>query len=407
MKRVKKEVKLRHYVLTRIIAPFVRFFVKRSYKLKMKHYKALKKKGPFVILGNHSINIDPIIMGLHFPFHVYFIATEQVFNLGFLSSLLKYIVNPIKKSKSVSDMETIRKTKRIVEQGGSIGIFPEGNTSYSGQTGIIQPATVKLIKLLKIPVIILNMKGLYLSYPRWSIYRKKGHSHSFIKKIITPEMYLNWSDEYLYEVLKSELHVNAFEDQAESQVMYRGKKIAHGLEKLIFMDLKTNKPFVTYTKDNQLLSKDSDFKLTYLPNGRVTDQDGNEMTLIEMEKRVKIAYFNYYKQVVGDKLFEEDVKLNESLSNRKIKLGTYRLTLYKTHLLLENVHKSFILSYDEITNIVMQGKYQIIVYAKDTTYILKLDRYSSIYKYVLTFQYYQYIQLGGLSIDDNYINFGI
>ena len=106
------------------------------------------------------------------------------------------------------------------------------------------------------------------------------------------------------------------------------------------MDLKTNKPFVTYTKDNQLLSKDSDFKLTYLPNGRITDQDGNEMTLIEMEKRVKIAYFNYYKQVVGDKLFEEDVELNKSLSDRKIKLGSYKLSLYKTHLLLENDYES-------------------------------------------------------------------
>ena len=70
-------------------------------------------------------------------------------------------------------METIRKTKRIVQQGGSIGIFPEGNTSYSGQTVQILPATVKLIKMLKIPVIIMNIKGMYLSYPRWAIYKKK------------------------------------------------------------------------------------------------------------------------------------------------------------------------------------------------------------------------------------------
>ena len=62
-------------------------------------------------------------------------------------------------------MEAIRKTKRIVQAGGSIGIFPEGNTTYNGQTATIQASTVKLIRMLKIPVIIINMKGFYLSFP--------------------------------------------------------------------------------------------------------------------------------------------------------------------------------------------------------------------------------------------------
>ena len=79
-------------------------------------------------------------------------------------------------------METIRKSKRIVNQGGSIGIFPEGNTTYSGENVYMTPATVKLIKMLKIPVIIINMKGLYLTFPRWAVYRKKGKATSYIKK---------------------------------------------------------------------------------------------------------------------------------------------------------------------------------------------------------------------------------
>lgn len=96
MKKTPKEVRLRHQVLTRLIVPFVRIYIVIKYKLFYKKYKALNKKGPFIVLANHTVNIDPMIMGMQFPFHLYYIATEQVFNLGFLSKVIKFIVNPIK-----------------------------------------------------------------------------------------------------------------------------------------------------------------------------------------------------------------------------------------------------------------------------------------------------------------------
>ncbi|NWH11558.1 hypothetical protein HXW96_02425 [Acholeplasma laidlawii] len=55
----------------------------------------------------------------------------------------------------------------------------------------------------------------------------------------------------------------------------------------------------------------------------------------------------------------------------------------------------------------MQGKYQVIIYLPNETYMMRLDDYSSIYKYVLTYQYYKYIKDGGISIDDKHFNFGI
>jgi len=407
MKNNKKEVRFRHHLITRMILPFIRIFIKRSFRLKVKQYKALKNKGPFIVLGNHTVNEDPIVMGLMFPFHLYYIATEQVFNLGFLSKVLKYVVNPIRKAKSVSDMETIRKTKRIVQESGSIGIFPEGNTSLNGETSVIQKSTVKLIKLLKIPVIIMNTKGFYLTHPRWSIYRKKGSTKAYIKKIITPDTYLSWSDDELYDVLKDELYVNAFVDQALMDVHYKGKKIAHGLEKLVFMDLDKNVAFVTYSEGNALKSKVSDFKLTYLTTGRVKLNNGEVKTLVEIDKLVKLKYFEYYKSFEGDYLFEETVLVNQSFSHAKKNLGHFKLVLHKDGFILNNESQTFQWTFDNIINIAMQGKYQIIIYMDQATYILRLDPYSSIYKYVLTYQYYKHIQSGGTSINDNDYNFGI
>jgi 1-acyl-sn-glycerol-3-phosphate acyltransferase len=407
MKVKQREVRFRHHFITRMIMPFIRLFIKRSFKLKIKHYKALKNKGPFVVLGNHTVNEDPIVMGLMFPFHLYYIATEQVFNLGFLSKVLNYVVNPIRKAKSVSDMETIRKTKRIVQEGGSIGIFPEGNTSINGETSTIQKSTVKLIKLLKLPVIIMNSKGFYLTHPRWAIYRKKGPTQVYIKKIITPDTYLSWTDDYLYDVLKDELYVNAFDDQVLMDTHYKGKHLAHGLEKLVFMDLDKHVPFVTYSEGNTLKSSISDFKLTYLTTGRVQMNNGDVKTLVELDKLIKKNYFNYYQSFTESLLFKENVKVNQSFINHKSDLGQFKLALHKDALVLENESLNYHWLFDEIKSIAMQGKYQIIIYMDQATYILRLDPYSSIYKYVLTYQYYKYIQSGGKSINDNDYNFGI
>src|SRR5690554_968277 len=169
----------------------------------------------------------------------------------------------------------------------------------------------------------------------------------------------------------------------------------------------SKKPFVTYSKGNKLKSHDSDFELTYLPNGKVLDKDNQLHTLVEIERQVKIAYFNYYKENKESLLFEEEVQLVKSFATHKEKLGRYRLKLFKERVYLTNVDNTLDFSFDEITNIVMQGKYQVIIYLPNETYMMRLDDYSSIYKYVLTYQYYMYIKDGGTSIDDKHFNFGI
>lgn len=79
----KKEVKKRHIFIITLAKIFVTIPLKIKYRYTYKKYKDLKD-GPYLILGNHTISIDPILMGLSFPFHIYYFATEQIFNLGLL-----------------------------------------------------------------------------------------------------------------------------------------------------------------------------------------------------------------------------------------------------------------------------------------------------------------------------------
>src|SRR5690606_23551166 len=146
MKR--KEVKFRHRVIPFFARIILWPIIKIKYRYKYKKYKDLAKKGPFLVLSNHTIPMDPILLGLSFPFHLYYFASEQIFNLGLLSKLLVYAVNPISKAKGTSDINAIRKARKIVKEGGSIGLYPEGNVTYDGKTAKINDSVVKLIRLL-------------------------------------------------------------------------------------------------------------------------------------------------------------------------------------------------------------------------------------------------------------------
>lgn len=381
-----KEVLTRHFIITRPLKPFVGLFFRIKYKFKYKKYKDLKNTGPYLVLGNHTVPVDPILMGLSFPFHLYYFATEQIFNLGFISKILVHVVNPIKKTKSLSDLSAIRKAKKIVLEGGSVAVFPEGNVSYDGKTTHINPSIVKLVRLLNVPVIIYKTQGLYLSNPRWANYLKKGQSSACIEKIISPEEYKKLDDQELYDLLVQLLYVNAYEDQNKLKHVYTGKKIAEGLQRLVFIDFEKNIPFVMETKKDLLFSTKGDLKLKYHTSGLLS-YNNTSINLVDINKLVIKSYIAYLKHNNENFLFTEKVDLEESTSNKKIKLKKHYLQMYKDKILFISKNDNE-LRYDDIKNIAIQGKRKLIIYAKDKDYLVKLNKKSSPYKYLLTYQYY-------------------
>lgn len=384
-KKRKKEVKFRHRVSRKFFKFILWPFIKIKYRYEYKYYKDLKKKGPFLILANHTIAMDPILLSFAFPFHIYYIATEQIFNLGLLSKLLLYLVNPISKTKASTDITTIRKAKTIVNEGGSIGVYPEGNVTYDGGPVTINKSIVKLVRFLKIDIIIFGTNGLYFSDPRWSLNRKKGKSSGEILRIIKKSEYDKLNDDDLYELIKETLNFTAYEKQEENPVKFKGKELAKGLERLVFMDLKTNKAFVTYTKGNTLKSRDSDFSLTYDEYGFVYDENNKKYNLIEINNIVKEKYLNYYNNLEENFIYEENVNLELTTNKEKRDKGEVLLKLYKNKIVLNNQE----ILYDDFSSIAIQGKRKIIIYYETKTYLVTFKDNSSPYKYLLTYQIYK------------------
>lgn len=228
MNKRKKWVRPRHAVF-HFLGRFIYLFVNAKMHYKCKIYK-LEKGKPNLILCNHQTAWDMGMLYMSFNRPLYFVASDDLFSERY-SKALEYIFAPIPKSKSLHDVGAIRAMKQVINEGGNVAMYPEGNRTYSGKTEYIDPALVKLIRFLKVPVILYNIQGGYGVMPRWSQKVAKGKFVGFVKKVLEPSDYQAMSDEELYNLIIENLAV----DDTTLNCTYKGKRRAECVERLLYI----------------------------------------------------------------------------------------------------------------------------------------------------------------------------
>jgi len=135
-----------------------------------------------MFLPNHTNQWDPFLISIVSWKPVRWVASDGLFRDT--AKLLLLAIGVIPKIKEQSDMITIKELQRAISLGFPVGIFPEGEQNWDGKTSELIPATAKLVRLLKIPVIVPISKGAYLSKPRWSWKIRRTRVEIHYKRII-------------------------------------------------------------------------------------------------------------------------------------------------------------------------------------------------------------------------------
>ncbi|MCG8454183.1 MAG: 1-acyl-sn-glycerol-3-phosphate acyltransferase [Spirochaetales bacterium] len=171
-----------NYLTKIFLFPFMYF------KLNTRYYnlKAVwGTRGPYLLLPNHTNHWDPFIISTCTPIPVRWVASDAQFREAFKTILL--MVGAIPKVKSQSDMVTLQGVKEAMALRQAAGIFPEGMQNWGGKTEELIPATAKLVRFLKVPVIVPLIKGGFLSKPRWSWQNRKCRVEVHFQRIISAE----------------------------------------------------------------------------------------------------------------------------------------------------------------------------------------------------------------------------
>jgi 1-acyl-sn-glycerol-3-phosphate acyltransferase len=170
--------------------------------------------GPYLLLSNHIGTYDPFILSYYLRHPPHFVSSDAVFKDPLLGFFLKRL-GVIPKKKNVRDTQVIRDMKTVTQNGGAIGLFPEGSRSWTGTSLHVEPSIAKLIKLLNVPVITAVMKGMHLTNPRWAF--KLRRSSMII------DYKLTLSQDQIQEASIEEIYQKVVQDIAHDEVDFQRK----------------------------------------------------------------------------------------------------------------------------------------------------------------------------------------
>ena len=230
MQKKKKWIKCRHSIIRNVAYFPVYVYSKWKYGLTVDRFKEQQDRA-YLILYNHQTAFDQFFVGMAFKGPVYYLASEDLFSKGWVSSLIRWLVAPIPIKKQTTDISAVMQCLRVAKEGGTIAIAPEGNRTYSGKTEYMNPAIAGLARKLKLPIALYRIEGGYGAQPRWSDVVRNGKVHSYVSRVIEPEEYAKMTNEELLAAIEEGLFVN----EGVSDGIFKSGKRAEYLERAIYV----------------------------------------------------------------------------------------------------------------------------------------------------------------------------
>ncbi len=107
---------------------------KTLYRIEVTGKQNVPKKGPVIICSNHISNIDPPVVGITCPRDIHFMAKDELFQKKFIGGLLRKLhAFPVK--RGMQDRQALRDGLKVLKDGHTLGLFPEGTRSTNGELG--------------------------------------------------------------------------------------------------------------------------------------------------------------------------------------------------------------------------------------------------------------------------------
>ena len=393
-----KWVKKRHAVIIRIIAPFFHLFLKLKYGVRIEKFDRENGR-QYLVLFNHQTASDQFFVSISFKKHVYYIASEDIFSKGFISSLLRFAVAPIPIKQQTTDIVAIKNCIRVAAEGGTIALAPEGNRTYCGETVYINPSIVYLIKKLGLPLAIYRIEGGYGVHPRWSDVVRRGKMRAYVSRVIEPEEYAAMSGEELYELIKTELYVN----EANADNVFEHKRRAEFLERAIYVcpycglsSFKTKGHVISCEKchrriffqpTTELIGDGFDFPFRFVNDWYTYQNDF--INSFEPNGEQKAPLF-----CDTGSLFEVVVYKNKRLIKENI-----TLSLYPDKLVIdEGKDSEIIFDFDSISAITILGRNKLNVYSGNKIYQIKSHKRFNALKYINFYNRFINIKKGDTNV---------
>lgn len=393
-KKAKKWMKFRHRVIRNLGYCVMYPYSKWKYNLQIDKFKEQEDR-PYLILMNHQTPYDQFFVGMAFRGPVYYMATEDIFSLGWVSHLLRWAVAPIPIKKQTVDLNAVMTCMRLAREGGTIAIAPEGNRTYSGTTEYMNPAIAGMARKLKMPIVLYRIEGGYGSEPRWSDVIRKGRVHCYVSQVIQPEEYEKLTNEELFQIIEKGLYVN----EAVAEGCFRSKKKAEYLERVMYVcpwcglsefeshgneaHCKKCGKTLRYEEDKTISGVDCQFPFRFIKDWYEYQKEFvNKVDLLAHRQEALYTDTADFSEVI---VYQHKVPIRKGVS---MKLYGDRVTID------EGTEHEQVLSFDKVNAMSVLGRNKLNIYHEKQVYQFKGSKRFNAVKYVNFYHRYKNIQSG-------------
>ena len=136
--------------------PVSRWLIRRRYDVREHGTGNVPPQGPLVVAANHTGVIDGPLLAIFGPRPVHALTKEEMFR-GRLGPLLR-ATGQVELDRFATDLRAVRTCLHILEHGGAVGIFPEGNRG-AGDLTLFRNGAAYLALVTGAPIVPLMMFG--------------------------------------------------------------------------------------------------------------------------------------------------------------------------------------------------------------------------------------------------------
>lgn len=307
------------------IAKFISFT-----DLKMRGFKCTKNnveglKAPYVLLSNHASMVDfEVMLRVTHPDRANNVASIEAFH-DYPEWLFRRL-GVIGKRKFIKDLDLIRNIRYSLQKLGNVFcIYPEARYSLDGCTSYLPDSLGKMMKLFKVPVVILKLCGNFVTQPQWNKINKHTKIEAEFTQILTADEVQNCSVEEINARIKEAFIYDDFAWQRDNGVVIDHPKRAEGLHSILYQCPHCGKEFKMYSKGTELWCEECGKRWVMTELGELKAKDG-ETEFTHIPDWFKWERANVRAEVRNGSYYMEDEVRIDTMPNARgfIKQGTGR-----------------------------------------------------------------------------------
>jgi DNA-directed RNA polymerase subunit RPC12/RpoP len=208
-----------------------------------------------------------------------------------------------------------------------VAIYPEARYSLIGTTAILPESLGKMVKLLKVPVVVLNMHGNYLTSPVWNLNERHCPFKADMTQIVAKREIEELRAEEINDRINKAFKYDEYTYQLENNIRITYKDRAKGLHQVLYLCPHCHAEHVMNSDGNEIWCENCGKKWVMSELGELKATEGvTEFPHIP-------DWYEYERQEVRKEIeagtyhFEDQVRI-ESLPNAKsfIPVGEGKLT---------------------------------------------------------------------------------